>query len=314
MAHVAEQLRFDGRTAIVTGAGGNPSLGRAHALLLAARGANVVVNDIGNLPAALGYPGEASAAAVVDEIRALGGSAVADTNSVASDAGAAAIVRTALDTFGRIDILVNNAGICRVVSFEQMTLPDFRQTIEVNLMGTVWTCRAAWPHMKNQGYGRIVNISSGSMAGLAWQSAYAAAKAGVFSFTRSLAAEGEGHGIKANSLMPGALTRMVLAAQAETSPWISQARAQMPPELVAPAVAFLAHESCPFTGECLESIGGHVRRVYLARTAGFDAPGMSLETIAARWQEAMAGTADGIFRHDDSDPRDWHIKPYVPVA
>src|SRR5688500_10771986 len=115
------QLRFDGRTAIVTGAGGDPSLGRAHALLLAERGAKVVVNDIGELPAALGYPGVASAEAVAEEIRAKGGKAVADTHSVASEDGAAAIIETALAEFGSVDILVNNAGICRVVSFEDMT-------------------------------------------------------------------------------------------------------------------------------------------------------------------------------------------------
>jgi NAD(P)-dependent dehydrogenase (short-subunit alcohol dehydrogenase family) len=307
------KLRFDGRTAVVTGAGGNPSLGRAHALLLAERGARVVVNDIGELPPALGYSGVASAEAVAEEIRALGGNAVADTHSVASEEGAAAIVETALDAFGSIDILINNAGICRVASFEEMTAQDFRRSIEVNLMGTVWTCRAAWPHMKAEGYGRIINISSGSMAGFAWQSAYAAAKAGVFSFTRSLAAEGEEHGIKANTVIPGALTRMVLAAQADTSPWISHAREHLPPEIVSPAVAFLAHESCPLTGECIESMGGHVSRMYLARTPGFTAPGMTIETIAERWREAMTGNAEGIFRHDDLDPRDWHIKPYVPA-
>jgi NAD(P)-dependent dehydrogenase (short-subunit alcohol dehydrogenase family) len=309
-----EALRFDGRTAVITGAGGNPSLGRAHALLLAARGANVVVNDIGELPPALGYPGVASAEAVAEEIRALGGRAVADTHSVASEDGAQAIVQTALDAFGSIDILVNNAGVCRVVSFEEMTPQDFRQSIEINLMGTVATCRAAWPHMKARGHGRIVNVSSGSMAGFAWQAAYAAAKAGVFSFTRSLAAEGAEHGVKANVVIPGALTRMVMAAQAETSPWIAHAREQMPPEIVAPAVAFLAHETCPFTGECIESMGGHVSRMYLARTPGFTAPGMTLETMAERWPEAMAGADEGIFRHDASDPREWHIKPYVPVA
>jgi NAD(P)-dependent dehydrogenase (short-subunit alcohol dehydrogenase family) len=308
------ELRFDGRTAVVTGAGGNPSLGRAHALLLAERGANVIVNDIGRLPAALGYPGEASAEAVAAEIRSLGGNAIADTNSVETEAGAAAIVSTALDAFGSVDILINNAGICRVVSFEDMTPADFRQTIEVNFMGTVWTCRAAWKHMKAKRYGRIVNISSGSMAGFAWQTAYAASKAAVFSFTRSLAAEGAEHGIKANTVIPGAFTRMVLAAQAETSPWISHAREHMPPEIVSPAVAFLAHEACPFTGECIESMGGHVSRMYLARTPGFSAQGMTLETVAERWQEAMADTDKGIFRHDDSDPRQWHIKPYVPVA
>ena len=202
------QLRFDGRAAIVTGAGGNPSLGRAHALLLAARGAKVVVNDVGDLPAALGYPGPASAETVAEEIRARGGQAVADTHSVASEDGAAAIVETALSAFGSVDVVINNAGICRVVSFEEMTAADFRETIEVNLMGTVQVCRAAWPHMKRAGYGRIVNVSSGSMTGLAWQTAYAAAKGAVFSFTRALASEGIEVGIKANCVTPGALTRM----------------------------------------------------------------------------------------------------------
>jgi NAD(P)-dependent dehydrogenase (short-subunit alcohol dehydrogenase family) len=309
-----DQLRFDGRTAVVTGAGGNPSLGRAHALLLAARGANVVVNDIGSLPAALGYPGVASAETVAAEIRALGGKAVADTNSVATEDGGAAIVQTALDSFGSIDIIVNNAGICRVVSFEEMTPADFRQTIDVNLMGTVHTCRAAWPHMKARGYGRIVNISSGSMTGLAWQTAYAAAKGAVFSFTRALASEGAEFGIKANSVTPGALTRMVYAAQADESSFIAEARQTLPPEIVSPAVAFLAHESCPVTGECIESMGGHINRFYLARSPGFTDAAMTIETIAGRWHEVLAGTAEGVSLHTEADPREWSPKPYVPVA
>jgi NAD(P)-dependent dehydrogenase (short-subunit alcohol dehydrogenase family) len=309
-----DHLRFDGRTAVVTGAGGNPSLGRAHALLLAARGANVVVNDIGVLPAALGYPGTASAEAVAAEICALGGKAVADTNSVATEEGGAAIIQTALDAFGSIDIVVNNAGICQVVSFEEMTPADFRQTMDVNLYGTVHTCRAAWPHMKAKGYGRIINISSGSMTGLAWQSAYAAAKGAVFSFTRALASEGSGLGIKANCVTPGALTRMVYAAQAESSSFIAAAKGTMPPEIVSPAVAYLAHESCPVTGECIETMGGHINRFYLARTPGFTDTAMTIETIAERWTEIFAGTAEGISLHTEADPRQWSPKPYVPSA
>ena len=308
------ELRFEGRTAVVTGAGGNPSLGRAHALLLGARGANVVVNDIGALPDTLDYPGIASAETVAEEIRAAGGQAVADTHSVADEDGAAAIIETAMNTFGSVDIIINNAGICRVVSFEEMTPADFRQTLEVNLMGTVQTCRAAWPHMKRQGYGRIVNISSGSMTGLAWQTAYAAAKGGVYSFTRALASDGAEFGIKANSVVPGALTRMVYAAQQQDSSFIAQAEQSLPPEIVSPAVAFLAHESVPFTGECIESIGGHLSRFYLARTPGFDDPQMTLETVAERWQDIFDGTAEGISLHDEADPRDWSPKPYKPGA
>jgi len=308
-----KELRFDGRTAIVTGAGGNPSLGRAHALLLASRGANVVVNDIGVLPAALDYPGVASAEAVAEEIRAAGGKAVADTNSVADADGAGAIIETALSAFGSVDILVNNAGICRVVAFDEMTMADFEQTMQVNVMGTVYTCRAAWPHMKRAGYGRIVNVSSGSMAGIAWQTAYAASKGAVYSFTRGLASDGEHFGIKANSLVPGALTRMVYAAQGEDSVHIAATKDVLKPELVSPTVAFLAHENVPFTGECIESMGGHVSRYYLARTPGFDDPDMTIENLAERWPEIMAGTAEGLSTHKDSDPREWSPKPYKPV-
>ena len=309
-----KELRFDGRTAVVTGAGGNPSLGRAHALLLGARGANVVVNDIGVLPAALDYPGVASAEAVAEEIRALGGKAVADTHSVADVDGGEAIVETALSAFGSCDILVNNAGICRVVSFEEMTVADFDQVIEVNLMGTVRCCRAAWPHMKARGYGRIVNVASGSMTGLPWQTAYAAAKGGIFSFTRALASDGAEYGIKANALIPGALTRMVHAVQEAESSFIAASGHAMAPELVSPTVAFLAHESVPFTGEAIESMGGHVRRFYLARTPGFSDPAMTPETLATRWPELLAGTPEGLSTHDEADPREWSPKPYRPVV
>ena len=200
-----QELRFDGRTAIVTGAGGNPSLGRCHALLLAARGANVVVNDIGELPAALDYPGVASAEAVAEEIRALGGKAVADTNSVATEEGGAAIVQTALDAFGSADIIVNNAGICRVVSFEEMTPADFRQTIDINLMGTVHTCRAAWPHMKARGYGRIVNVASAWLRGMmvVGGAAYGASKGSLAAFSSGAALELAPHGITVNTVLPG---------------------------------------------------------------------------------------------------------------
>ena len=309
-----KELRFDGRTAVVTGAGGNPSLGRAHAMLLAARGANVVVNDIGLVDPSLGYEDAASAEAVAEEIRAAGGNAVADTNSVATEEGGAAIIQTALDAFGSIDILVNNAGICRVVSFEEQTLQDFRQIHEVNLMGTVHTCRAAWPHMKRQGYGRIVNVTSGSMTGCAWQSAYASAKAAVFSLSRSLAAEGIEHGIKVNSMIPTALTRMIYAAQHDDSPLIAEAKEHLPPEIVSPAVAFLAHEDVPFVGECIESIGGALKSFYVARTPGFAVAELTPEVLAERWQEILAGAAEGLAPHDEFDPRAWNPKPYIPSA
>jgi NAD(P)-dependent dehydrogenase (short-subunit alcohol dehydrogenase family) len=304
------ELRFDGRTAIVTGAGGRPSLGRAHALLLAARGARVVVNDIGRDPLTPGYVGSASAEAVAAEIRALGGEAVADVHSVGAEAGAAAVVQTALDAFGSVDILVNNAAVSIAASFEEMTSADFQRHIDVNLMGPVWACRAAWPHMRERGYGRIVNVTSGAMAGFAALTAYGTSKGGLWSFTRALSVEGAPHGIKVNAVNPGAFTRMIEAQQEESSSMLQFARANLPAEAVSPVVAFLAHEACPVTGECVDSVGGEVRRVYLAQTPGFADRELTLETVAARWDEVMAGTADGRIGCAGFDTSTWAIKPY----
>lgn len=307
-----DELRFEGRAALVTGAGGDPGLGRAHALLLARRGAKVVVNDIGRDPGVAGYDEAASAEAVVEEIRALGGEAVADTHSVADPEGAEAIVRTALDAFGRIDIVVNNAGVCIVAPFDEMSERDVRRHVDVNLLGTLWVCRAAWPHMRDQGYGRIVNTASGVIAGFAWQHVYAATKGGVFSLTRALAAEGEDFGIKANVLNPSAFTRMVISQQQASSPWVSHAREHLPPELVSPMVAVLAHEDCPVTGECFEVGGGEARRIYLGGVAGITQSELTPEILAGRWREVMAGAPDQVRNYNDYDPRQWEIKPYHP--
>lgn len=307
-----KELRFDGRTAIVTGAGGNPSLGRAHAMLLASRGANVVVNDIGRDPEARHYPGAASAEAVVEEIRSAGGRAIASTDSVTSPEGADAIVQTALDAFGRIDILVNNAGISIGAPFDQMTPRDIQRHIEVNLMGSIWCSRAVWPHMAAAGYGRIVNITSSSMTGFANQVAYAASKGGAWSLTRSLAAEGVSLGIKVNAVSPGGYTRLVIAAMEEDSPLLAESKENLPPELSSPAVAFLAHEQCPVTGECIDSVGGVVQRCYISRTEGFADREHTIETIAGRWNEVMdeaGATAVGLAAMDTSG---WGLRAYKP--
>jgi NAD(P)-dependent dehydrogenase (short-subunit alcohol dehydrogenase family) len=305
-------LRFDGRTAVITGAGGNPSLGRAHALLLAARGANIVVNDIGRDPESPDYIGAASAEAVAAEIRALGGKAVADTHSVATQAGATAIIQTALDAFGAIDILVNNAAICIVASLEEMSLRDIQRHIDINLLGPIWTCRAAWSHMRAKGYGRIVNITSASMTSASVQAPYAATKGGLLSLSRALAAEGTTLGIKVNAVNPGAFTRMVTASHKETSSWYKYSKENLPPELVSPVVAYLAHESCPVSGECIESMAGRISRVYFAQTAGFTDRNLTIETVAERWSEVMAGTSDSVIGLGIYDPKDWDMKPYVP--
>jgi NAD(P)-dependent dehydrogenase (short-subunit alcohol dehydrogenase family) len=304
------ELRFDGRTAIVTGAGGNPSLGRAHALLLASRGANVVVNDIGSDPAMRNYPGHASAETVAAEIRAVGGNAFASTHSVASVEGAEAIVQTALDAFGGLDILVNNAAISVGAPLHVMSAADYERHIAVNLMGTLWCCRAAWPHMQRKGYGRIVNTTSSAMTGFACQAAYAASKGGVWALTRTLAAEGAAHGIKVNAISPGAFTRLVSAMLEDDSPLLLAARDHMPPGLSSPAVAVLAHEDCPVTGECIDSAGGAVQRTYIARTRGIADPAQTVETLAARWGEVMDEEGAEPVGVGTFDTSEWKIRPY----
>ncbi len=286
-------LRLDGRTAIVTGAGGNPSLGRAHAMLLGKLGANVVVNDIGPAAETPNYKDSASAEAVAEEIRAGGGKAVADANTVATVEGAEAIIRTALDAFGSIDILVNNAAFSITASFEDLTPHDFNKHIEVNLIGPANTCRAAWAHMKAQRYGRIINIASGAISGAAGLAPYAASKGGLFSLTRSLASEGAAHGIIANSVNPGGFSRLVMATQQEGG-YIYDLSVKHPAELASPAIAYLAHENCPVTGECIESGAGTVKRYYVANTKGFTDPALTIDSLAAHWDEVMAGTSPAI--------------------
>jgi NAD(P)-dependent dehydrogenase (short-subunit alcohol dehydrogenase family) len=269
-----------------------------------------VVNDIGSMHA----PGPGTAESVVREIVALGGKAVADTNSVATEDGASAIIKTALEAFGGVDIVVNNAGICNDAPIDVMTGDDFRRIIEVNLLGTIWVSRAVWPHMSKKGAGRIVNITSGAMLGFALQGAYAASKGGVFSFTRSLAAEGKAFGIKVNSVAPAAFTRMVIGAREEDCITYTSTKDHMPAELVSPVVAYLCHETCPVTGECIEGMGGSVRRLYMAMTPGFADRALTIEKVAAQWDEVMAGTAESMVPAGLVDSREWHMKPYKPMA
>ena len=200
------ELGFDGKVAIITGAGGG--LGKQHALLLASRGALVVVNDLGGAVDGTGAD-VGAAQLVVDEINAAGGEAVADANSVATPEGGAAIVQTAIDAFGRVDIVVNNAGILRDKSFDNMNPELLDPVIDVHLRGAFHVTQPAWKHMREQNYGRIVSTSSSSgLFGNFGQANYGAAKMGLVGFTRVLAVEGAKYGIKANAIAPLALTRM----------------------------------------------------------------------------------------------------------
>jgi len=253
-------LGYDGKVAIITGAGGG--LGRSHALELAHRGALVVVNDLGG--SVDGQGGSHTAAQqVVDEIKAAGGEAVANYDSVATPDGGKAIVQTAIDTFGRIDIVINNAGILRDAAFKNMGPEQLEPVLDVHLKGAFYVTQPAWAHMREQNYGRIINTSSGAgLFGNFGQTNYGAAKMGLVGLTRVLAVEGAKNNIKANAIAPVAKTRMteeLLGAMAD----------KLDPKFITPIVAWLAHEDCPVSGEVYSCGGGHVSRVFLGVTPGF---------------------------------------------
>ena len=235
-----DRYGFVGRVAVVTGAG--RGIGRAHAKLLAERGANVVVNDLGGSMQGVGADA-GPASSVAEEIVAAGGAAVADTSDVASAAGAQALVDTAVERLGRLDILVNNAGIIRWAGMPEVDEDNLASHLAVHVGGSFNTARAAWPRMVEQGYGRIVMTTSSGMFGLPNNLSYATAKAAVVGLTRSLTTAGAAHGIKVNLIAPAAMTRMAGAPADDSS-----GATQMSPDLVAPMVAFLAHEACPVSG------------------------------------------------------------------
>jgi NAD(P)-dependent dehydrogenase (short-subunit alcohol dehydrogenase family) len=277
-----DELRFDDRVAVITGAG--RGLGRAYATLLAARGAKVLVNDTGVSVAGTGTD-EAPAAEAVAAIVAAGGEAAEDTNSVATSEGGRAIVEHALDRWGRIDILVNNAGAARLAdSPADITDEGLELTMRTHLFGCFHTIRRAWPEMVAQGYGRICNISSSTALGVENSWDYPAAKAGVLGLTRSLAVVGARHGIIVNALMPMAYTRPMHDYKNEAvREWMHQS---FPVEQVAPALAFLVHESVPCNGETLTAGAGRVARVCFAVVPGYHKQGqLTMEDVAAHWAD-----------------------------
>src|SRR3954452_12171011 len=265
-------LGFDGKVAIITGAGGG--LGREHALLLASRGALVVVNDLGG--SVHGEGGSAGPAeTTAKEIQNLGGEAVADTNSVATPEGGQAIVQTALDAFGRIDIVVNNAGILRDKSFHHMTPDLVDPVIDVHLRGAFYVTQPAWVHMREQQYGRvIVTASSAGLYGNFGQANYCAAKMGLVGLAHVLAQEGGRYNIKANVIAPVAGTRMTREIFGDLSD-------KLDPALVSPVVAWLAHEDCPVSGHAYSVAAGLVARIFIGVGPGYmrtDAP-LTIEDV-----------------------------------
>jgi len=276
-------IRFDGKVAIVTGAGGG--LGRCHALELAKRGAKVVVNDLGGALDGTGGSSEA-AEAVVKEIAAAGGVAIANGASVADDAGVAHLVRQTMDAFGRIDIFIANAGILRDKSFGKMEMKDFEAVLAVHLWGTVKPAKAVWQIMRDQQYGRIVvTTSSTGLFGNFGQANYGAAKLGLVGFMNTLKIEGARDNIKVNAICPVAATRMT---QNILPPPIFDL---LKPEFVTPAVVFLASDEAP-TGAIVTAGAGVFAAAQIVETDGIHmGPAATADDIAANWSR-IADFAD----------------------
>jgi NAD(P)-dependent dehydrogenase (short-subunit alcohol dehydrogenase family) len=296
-----DELRFDGRSVIVTGAG--RGVGRAHALSFASRGAKVVVADLGGALEGGGRSSE-PADAVVEEIEAAGGEAVSVCGSVADENDAQAIVQAALDAFGRVDVVVNNAGIADPDVFRDLTIAQFRLMIDVHYMGTVNVCHAAWPHMIDAGYGRIVNTTSeGAFGTVPKATSYGGAKGGVYGFSRELALDALRYeNLHVNMVAPRAQTRLsapeVLAKTMDLPVELFQndSMNKYAPELVSPAAVFLAHESCTLDGEVLVCGGGQVMRIAVMQNEGFTKDGMTAEDVAENLEAAMDMSAANIIQ------------------
>ncbi len=272
-------LGYDGKVAIITGAGGG--LGRQHALMMAKRGALIVVNDLGGSIDGVGSNASA-AQIVVDEIKAIGGEAVADHNTVATPEGGQAIVQTAIDTYGRVDIVINNAGILRDKAFHNMTPDLLNPVLDVHLKGAFYVTQPAFVRMREQGYGRIISTSSAAgVFGNFGQTNYGAAKMGLVGFTRVLGVEGARFNIKANAIAPLAMTRM-------TEDILGALKDKLAPELVSPLVAFLAHEECSVSGQLFSVGGGRVAHVFLGETNGYYSPTLTPEDVQNNWETITA--------------------------
>ena len=266
------ELRYDDRVAVVTGSG--RGLGRAYALLLAANGAKVVVNDPGGSMRGDDSGDIGPAEEVVKEIQAAGGEAIACTESVATPEGGKAIIQAALDEWGRIDILIHNAGNVRYGTLKEISYEDFEAVVDVHLRGAFHVVRPAFPLMCEAGYGRVVLTSSiggtyGNAGGIA---NYGVSKAGTIGLSQVVALEGAAEGVKCNVILPSALTRMAEGIDTSAYP-------PMGPELVAPTVGYLAHESCSLSGEMLIAIAGRVAKAYLSETPGVYHPSWTAKQV-----------------------------------
>jgi NAD(P)-dependent dehydrogenase (short-subunit alcohol dehydrogenase family) len=283
-------VRFDNRVAIVTGAGNG--LGRSHALLLASRGAKVVVNDPGGAVDGKGG-GHAAADKVVDEIKAAGGIAVSNYDSVADAKSAANIVKTAVDSFGTVDIVVNNAGVLRDKTFHNMTVEDFEFVVKVHFLGTAYVTHAAWPILRAKAYGRVVVTSSNSaIYGTFGQSNYGGAKLAVVGFMNALRLEGQKYNIMMNALAPIAATRMTDALM--PAPVLEKLK----PEYVSPMLAYLCSEQCQRTGDIWSAGGGTFARIEYREAEGLRITGRAptVEDVMENIDKIADVSASRVFR------------------
>ena len=309
-----EKIDFSGQVAIVTGAGGG--IGRGIALLLAQRGAKVLVNDYGGN--AFGTAGStAMADAVVAEIRAAGGEAVADGTAVGSVAAANKIRDAALKAFGRIDVLVNNAGIVNYDNVEKISDADLDRVIEINFLGAFRLLRAVWPVMEKQGYGRILNVASNSSLGFGGMTAYAASKSGLMGLTADSARQGQPLGILVNSLLPAAATRMAQSHPDGDSvapgfnKWLST---YFQPEKVAPAAVYLVSKASTIFAEHYSAGAGRISRIAHIATDGYFEDGLTPESIAEHiGQIRDTGKAQVVTSGGEELQRYMGIAPF-PVA
>jgi NAD(P)-dependent dehydrogenase (short-subunit alcohol dehydrogenase family) len=280
------EVRFDGRAILVTGAG--RGMGRTHALLLASRGAKVVVADSG--VEVNGDGGDASVAdAVVGEIRSAGGKAIGYAADLASEDGSTRAIETCVETFGTIDGFIHNAStVPRHAPIDQLATHDFDLCMRVNIYAAFWLTRAAWPHMVDQRYGRIVYTTSGAFFGSPGAFAYAAAKSAYIGLARSFAVAGAPHGVRVNILAPSAGTRMHgTLPQTAYMDWLYRT---MTPEKVSIGAAYMVSETCDMNGEMLSFEGGHISHIALAENEGFFGPGESVEEVRDATAQVLADT------------------------
>jgi NAD(P)-dependent dehydrogenase (short-subunit alcohol dehydrogenase family) len=283
-----KKITFEGQVVIVTGAGGG--LGRVYSLEIARRGGAVIVNDLGSSVTGAGAEVSTSFAdSVVNEIRAAGGTAVANYDTVATPQGARQIVAAAMDNFGRVDTVIANAGNLRHGTFESLSFDDLNALLAVHVGGSWNVTQAAWPEMKRRGYGRVVfTTSSGGMLGNAMLTAYGAAKGGVMGLMHGLAEAGKPHGILCNAVMPNAMSRMTSGIKPDElgdNPWAAPMGQYFDPCYTTGLVTFLASSACTTHHGIYSALGGRIGRTFVAVTNGIadDAP-IDADTVAANWE------------------------------